>query len=136
MNVPFLHTEEGNHPVVKNRKALTFGQRAADGMTTFLGSWIFIISFLVFLVLWMLVNVFVFIEGWDPYPFILLNLVLSCLAALQAPIIMMSQNRQAERDRQTSKYDYAVNRKAEREIQNMQKDLDEIKELVKKYGNV
>jgi len=67
---------------------------------------------------------------WDPYPFILLNLMLSSLAAIQAPIIMMSQNRQAERDRLTSKYDYAVNRKAEREIQNMQKDLEEIKKML------
>ena len=64
---------------------------------------------------------------WDPYPFILLNLVLSCLAALQAPIIMMSQNRQNERDRITAKYDYAVNRKAEREVQEILRDLQQIK---------
>ena len=71
---------------------------------------------------------------WDPYPFILLNLFLSCLATFQAPIILMSQNRQTERDRATAKYDYAVNRKAEREIQDMQKDLDEIKRMIRKLG--
>lgn len=131
MEIPTLHKKD-EHPTVPNRKNLTFGQKASDAMTNFLGSWTFIISFVIFLCLWMLMNVFVLTQGWDPYPFILLNLVLSCLAALQAPIIMMSQNRQAERDRITAKYDYAVNRKAEREIQNMQKDLDEIKALLKK----
>lgn len=69
---------------------------------------------------------------WDPYPFILLNFVLSTLAAIQAPIILMSQNREAERDRITFRYDYQVNRKAEREIANMQRDLNEIKNLIKK----
>ena len=68
-----------------------------------------------------------FLYHWDPWPFIILNLTLSCLAALQAPIILMSQNRQAERDRINAKYDYHVNRKAEREVQDMQKDLDDIK---------
>jgi uncharacterized membrane protein len=72
------------------------------------------------------------VKKWDPYPFILLNFVLSTLAALQAPVILMSQNRAAERDRVNAKYDYQVNRKAEREIQNMQKDLEEIKDLLKK----
>jgi len=117
-------------PTPLNKKKLTFGQRASDKLTSFLGSWLFIISFLIFLLLWMFVNIMAFFGTWDPYPFILLNLALSCLASLQAPIIMMSQNRQNERDRMFAKYDYAVNRKAEREIQNMQKDLDEIKALL------
>lgn len=121
---------------VSNKKTLTFGQRASDTLTAFLGSWFFIISFLLFLMAWMFVNVMAFIGTWDPYPFILLNLALSCLASLQAPIIMMSQNRQAERDRVFAKYDYAVNRKAEREIQNMQKDLDEIKALLKQNSGL
>ncbi|MBU0597129.1 DUF1003 domain-containing protein, partial [Patescibacteria group bacterium] len=115
--------EKNDHPSIINRSRLTHGQRAADHMTGFLGSWTFIIIFFTFLLIWMSINVVAFELRWDPYPFILLNLALSCLAAIQAPIIMMSQNRQAERDRVTAKYDYAVNRKAERGIQDMQKQL-------------
>ncbi|MBD3311799.1 MAG: DUF1003 domain-containing protein [Candidatus Magasanikbacteria bacterium] len=121
-----------NHPLLYRRKKLTLGQRSADKMTEIFGSWFFIILFFVFLFTWMLINIIAWQESWDPYPFILLNLILSCLAAIQAPIIMMTQNRQNERDRLAAKYDHAVNRKAEREIQNMQKDLDEIKKLLKK----
>ena len=96
---------------------LTIGQRSADIVAEIVGSWGFIIFFLVFIVIWMGLNAYVLLFGiWDPYPFILLNFVLSCLAALQAPIILMSQNRQSQKDRQRSEYDYAVNRKAEREI--------------------
>jgi len=101
----------------------TTGQRAADALTKWAGSWVFIISFLVFLVIWAAFNVYAWIGKWDPYPFILLNLVLSMLAALQAPIILMSQNRAAERDRLRAEYDYAVNRKAEREIEEIRKQL-------------
>lgn len=111
---------------------LTPGQKYADLLTKHAGSWGFIIGLMAFLVIWMIVNVVVLIEGWDPYPFILLNLILSCVAALQAPIILMSQNRQIEGDRQKSEYDYAVNRKAEREIENMQRDLHDIKRLLRK----
>ncbi len=115
-----------------HKRELTLGQRYADLLTKYAGSWGFIISVMAFLVIWMIVNVIVLIEGWDPYPFILLNLILSCLAAIQAPIILMSQNREIERDRQKLEYDYAVNRKAEREIEDMQKDLHEIKRLLRK----
>ncbi len=115
-----------------HKHELTIGQRYADLLTKHAGSWWFIIGLLAFLVIWMIVNVIVLIKGWDPYPFILLNLILSCLAAMQAPIILMSQNREVERDRQRSEYDYAVNRKAEREIEDMQRDLHEIKRLLKK----
>ena len=113
------------------RKKLTRSQRAADIMTDAMGSWTFLIVFAVFLVVWIAINIFAWLEHWDPYPFILLNLVLSCLSASQAPIILMSQNRQAERDRNMAQYDYSVNRKAEREIRNMQQDLEEIKQLIK-----
>jgi len=106
----------------------TFGQRAADIITKWAGSWIFIISFLVFLGIWMAVNVYAWVGEWDPYPFILLNLVLSCIAALQAPVILMSQNRQAQKDRIKAEYDYRVNRKAERGI-------EEILERLKKIEN-
>ena len=96
---------------------LTFGQRAADKLTRWAGSWTFIITFFILIVLWMTMNAYwiIFGKSWDPYPFILLNLVLSCLAAIQAPIILMSQNRASEKDRQRAEYDYRVNRKAERE---------------------
>lgn len=113
-------------PIFKFPK--TLGQRAADGLTKWAGSWIFIISFGVFLLIWMYINGYYLInyyqgEPFDPYPFILLNLVLSCLAAIQAPIILMSQNRQSQIDRLKTEYDYRVNRKAEREIQEIKKLL-------------
>ncbi len=123
--------ENKNHPLAR-RYSLTMGQRAADHMTVTVGSWSFIITLFVFMAIWMFVNVTAFIYHWDPYPFILLNFVLSCLAAVQAPIILMSQNRQAERDRLQSKYDYQVDRKAEREIQEIKNDVAEIKRLLKR----
>jgi len=101
----------------------TTGQRAADWLTTWAGSWEFILGFLAFITLWMAVNVYAWIGKWDPFPFILLNLVLSCLAALQAPVILMSQNRQSQRDRLKTEYDYRINKKAEREIQEIKKIL-------------
>lgn len=116
------------HPVF--RQKLTLKQRAADRIADFGGSWSFITLFFVFLFGWMILNTFILVKGYDPFPFILLNLVLSMLAAIQAPIILMAQNRQAERDRIHAHYDYQVNRKAEREIQNMQKDLDELKDIL------
>jgi len=108
-----------NHPIFGSR---TIGQRASDGLTKAAGSWAFIISFLIFIALWMFVNIRLLIQynlgnPWDPYPFILLNLVLSCLAAIQAPIILMSQNRQTQRDRIKAESDYKINKKAEKEIQ-------------------
>lgn len=109
------------HPIFK--KQPTFGQKAADWLTRWAGSWTFIISFLTFIVLWMAVNVYAWINQWDPYPFILLNLVLSCLAALQAPVILMSQNRQAQVDRTKAEYDYRINKKSEREIQEIKRQL-------------
>ncbi len=122
------------------RPSLTMGQRAADLMTRWVGSWKFITALFVIMAVWMAMNLYLILLQslfgaqaipWDPYPFILLNFVLSCLAAVQAPIILMSQNRQSEVDRKRAEYDYAVNRKAEREVADMQKDLDEIKRLVK-----
>ena len=124
----------GRHPVFRSRP--TLGQRAADKLTQYAGSWNFIISLLVFMGIWMALNTFAYFQHWDPYPFILLNFVLSCIAAIQAPIILMSQNREAERDRIRAKYDYMVNRKAEREIEDMQKDLEEIKELIRETHRI
>ena len=117
------------HPVAEAPK--TFDQKSADALTKWAGSWAFIIGFLVFLVLWMAANVYAWMSQWDPYPFILLNLVLSCIAAIQAPIILMSQNREAHKDRLHAQYDYAVNRKAEREIQEIILTLQEIKQKMK-----
>ena len=113
------------------RTRLTLGQKSADWITKWAGSWYFIIGLMLIMVLWMIMNIYMIKYKWDPYPFILLNFVLSTLAALQAPIILMSEKRHAERDRIQSKYDYQVNRKAEREIQSVQRDLKEIKLILK-----
>jgi len=104
----------------------TLGQKYADKLTKLVGSWAFIITFLFIIVLWILTNVYAWIKSWDPYPFILLNLFLSCIAAIQAPIILMSQNRESQKDRQRAEYDHSVNRKAEKEIVQIQKQLDRI----------
>lgn len=102
----------------------TFGQKAADGLTKWAGSWAFILTLFGFLILWMIFNGYFLIQyslgnAFDPYPFILLNLILSCLAAIQAPIILMSQNRQAQRDRVKAEYDYRINKRAEEEIRDI-----------------
>ncbi len=108
-------------------RSLTFGERLADRIADFGGSWTFILSFTCFLVLWMMANTVLVLFGvFDPYPFILLNLVLSCLAAVQAPIIMMSQNRQEEKDRRRAEQDYAVNLKAELEIRHLHEKVDHL----------
>jgi uncharacterized membrane protein len=108
---------------------LTFGQRLADRIADFGGSWTFLSMFGGFILLWMFVNsLLLFIRPFDPYPFILLNLCLSCLAAVQAPIIMMSQNRQEARDRLQSENDYRVNLKAEMEIRHLHEKLDHLLE--------
>ena len=95
------------------KEKYTLGQRAADSIAKFAGSWAFIFSFSGVLILWMVVNVLLAAGAFDPYPFILLNLVLSCVAAIQAPLIMMSQNRQEEKDRRRAENDYKVNLKTE-----------------------
>lgn len=106
---------------------LTFGQKIADKVAAFGGSWTFILSFCFFLFLWIIINVFWFHnQGFDPYPYILLNLILSCIAALQAPIIMMSQNRQEEKDRARSKSDYMINLKSELEIRMLHEKIDHL----------
>ena len=118
-----------------HHRNLTVGQKAADNLTKWAGSWKFIIILSSLLLIWMFLNL-VLIAGykWDPYPFILLNLFLSFLAAFQAPIILMSQNRTAERDRKTAVYDYEIDRQAAKEADDIQKDLDEIKEMLKKIA--
>lgn len=106
---------------------LSFGQRLADRIADFGGSWTFIILFLAFILVWMGLNIYwLQNKGFDPYPFILLNLLLSCLAALQAPLIMMSQNRQEEKDRQRAKNDYMINLKSELEIRLLNEKVDHL----------
>jgi len=102
----------------------TVGERIADGVARFGGSWTFIITFLVILLIYSLINVALGKSAWDPYPFILLNLLLSMLAAIQAPVIMMSQNRQDKKDRLRSELDFDVNRRAESEIQGLSRKLN------------
>ena len=97
----------------------TLGQRAADAIAKFAGSWAFILSFTGVLLLWMVVNTILAADAFDPFPFILLNLVLSCVAAIQAPLIMMSQNRQEEKDRRRAENDYKVNLKTEIMIEDL-----------------
>ena len=101
------------------KEEYTLGQRAADSIAKFAGSWAFIFSFSGVLILWMVVNVLLAAGAFDPYPFILLNLVLSCVAAIQAPLIMMSQNRQEEKDRRRAENDYKVNLKIEIMIEDL-----------------
>ena len=111
----------------KDSTDLTVGQRIADKVASFGGSWTFILSFLFFLLAWIALNAFWLAnKGFDPYPFILLNLILSCLAALQAPIIMMSQNRQEEKDRDRAKKDYMINLKSEIEIRALHEKIDHL----------
>ncbi len=110
---------------------LTFGQRLADHVAAFGGSWPFIILFAMLMIIWVLVNSYILArwkgQGFDPYPYILLNLVLSMLAAIQAPVIMMSQNRQAEKDRNDAAHDYEVNLKAELEIMSLHQKVDALR---------
>lgn len=117
----------GRDPNVDFDKALSLGERIADRIARYGGSWSFIGLFLGALSLWMLYNVEAG-KAFDPYPFILLNLVLSCVAALQAPVIMMSQNRQAMKDRLDAQHDYEVNLKTELEVLALHVKLDELRE--------
>ena len=114
------------------REKLTFGQKAADWMTNFVGSWLFMFLLVIYIIVWMALNVYAYVSHWDPYPFIILNLTLSSIAALQAPVILMSQNREMQKDRARAMRDYYVDRKTMHEIQDMQKDLEEIKKLLRK----
>ncbi len=113
------------NPLDELEKVSTFGERTADKVAEFGGSWTFILSFMAVLIVWIMVNVIgLSAQPFDPYPFILLNLVLSCLAAMQAPVIMMSQRRQETKDRLRSENDYRVNLKAELEIRQLHEKID------------
>lgn len=111
----------------------TFGQKAADAVAKFAGSWAFIFSFVAVMVIWMIVNVVLSTKAFDAYPFILLNLVLSCIAAVQAPLIMMSQNRQEVKDRKRAENDYKINLKNELIIDDLHKKIELILENQKRF---
>lgn len=116
-----------------SEKKYTLGQRAADAIAKFAGSWAFIFSFAGVLILWMVVNALLATKAFDPYPFILLNLVLSCVAAIQAPLIMMSQNRQEEKDRRRAENDYKVNLKTEIMIEDL---YDKVNAILAKQSQI
>lgn len=132
LNEKVFRSIQKGQPVSKNinqttKQRLTLGQKTADAIAKFGGSWPFIFSFAFVLVAWITINSLAFFgKSFDPYPYILLNLVLSCLAAIQAPIIMMSQNRQAERDRLQTANDYQTNLKAEIEIRLLHQKIDHL----------
>ena len=117
----------------KEKEKYTLGQRAADTIAKFAGSWAFIFSFAGVLILWMVVNAILATKAFDPYPFILLNLVLSCVAAIQAPLIMMSQNRQEEKDRRRAENDYKVNLKTEIMIEEL---YDKVNAILAKQAQI
>jgi uncharacterized membrane protein len=130
------HISERTH-IARNvdhdvNEQMTFGQRLADNVAAFGGSWTFISLFAAVLVVWVVLNSFILIRvssgSFDPYPYILLNLFLSMLAAIQAPIILMSQNRQAYKDRMSAEHDYEVNLKAELEIMTLHEKIDQLRE--------
>ena len=130
-----MKVSSDNHPTLTEKR--TLGQKASDGITKWMGSWTFISLFTLVLLIWIVMNSWWLIQyqkgnPFDPFPFILLNLVLSCIAAIQAPIIMMSQNRQSQKDRIRAEYDYQVNRKAMREIETISDDLKELRRILKK----
>ena len=117
----------------KEKEKYTLGQRAADTIAKFAGSWAFIFSFAGVLILWMVINAILATKAFDPYPFILLNLVLSCVAAIQAPLIMMSQNRQEEKDRNRAENDYKVNLKTEIMIEDL---YDKVNAILAKQSQI
>lgn len=118
----------------KKEEKLSLGQRASDAVAKFAGSWAFIFSFIAVMIIWMVVNLLLASRAFDAYPFILLNLVLSCIAAIQAPLIMMSQNRQEAKDRERAENDYKVNLKNELIIDDLHRKLDLILENQRKLN--
>ncbi|MBI3627614.1 MAG: DUF1003 domain-containing protein [Candidatus Sungbacteria bacterium] len=112
-----------------HRESLTLAQRISDGLANGMGSWTFIIVQTIIVICWMILNLVAYMQHWDPYPFILLNLLFSTQAAYAAPIIMMSQNRQNDRDRHQAEADYETNTKAKLEIEDLQKNLARIEQV-------
>jgi uncharacterized membrane protein len=129
-----LRTQVSRNPNVEEEERLTFGERIADKVAAFGGSWTFIIIFGIILAVWAVINTSaLFSRHFDPYPYILLNLFLSMIAAVQAPVIMMSQNRQSSKDRLKSDLDYKVNLKAEMEVAHLHRKVDHIYERIEDH---
>jgi uncharacterized membrane protein len=129
-----LRTQVSRNPNVEEEDRLTFGQRIADKVASFGGSWTFIIIFGVILAIWVIFNSTALLaKHFDPYPYILLNLFLSMIASIQAPVIMMSQNRQSAKDRLKSDLDYEVNLKAELEVAHLHRKVDHIYERIEDH---
>lgn len=134
---PFYISNSKEHPIIQHaRSERSMGQILADIVTKLIGSWTFIITIIIFLFIWIATNIYIASQynlnrSWDPYPFILLNLIVAILTAIQVPIILMSQNRQEQIDRIRAEYDYTVDRKAEREIEEIKKQLDRIERKIK-----
>ncbi len=116
---------------IEKKEKISFGQKAADAVARFAGSWAFIFSFVAGMIIWMVLNILLSTKAFDAYPFILLNLVLSCIAAIQAPLIMMSQNRQEAKDRKRAESDYRINLKSEFLIDELYKKLQSVSETQK-----
>ena len=127
-----INTEPSNDS--SQTDTLTFGKGAADAVARFAGSWAFIFSFIAIMVIWMVLNIVLKDKAFDAYPFILLNLVLSCIAAVQAPLIMMSQNRQEAKDRERAENDFKVNLKSELIIDDLHRKMDLVLENQKKIN--
>jgi len=123
--------DQDGHPALP-RETRTFGQCAADKLTSFCGSWSFILLMLLYILVWITLNLIAWKFQWDPWPFILLNLTLSFLACLQAPIILMSHNRANQRDRISQRYDYLVDRQAARNVEKVLIELEAIKKKLDK----
>ncbi len=129
-----MELKEAKHPIAKHH--FTFGQRAADKLSSIVGSWVFILTLILTILAWIGFNGYVLLEvvegkPFDPFPFILLNLVLSTLAGIQAPVILMANNRQAHKDSLRAEYDYNVDRKAEKEIEAIKSQLNRIEKKLK-----
>ena len=121
-------TRRAHRRAIGSKRGLTVGQRVADTVAATMGSWTFIIIQSVVLLFWIVLNITAYVQQWDPYPFILLNLALSFQAAYAAPVIMMSQNRQQDIDRESAEHDYQINIKAELEIELLHQKIDQLRE--------
>ena len=121
-------------PDLYKTRTRTIGQKAVDVLTNWVGSWHYILILVAFLLLWMIINTPLFLvdESFDPYPFMLLNLIIAAIAAIEVPIILMSQNRQAQRAREREQYDYALDKKSEREIRGIREQLNRIEKKLEK----
>lgn len=135
-----IHDKISKDANIVDEKKLSFGDRISDKVSSFVGSWPFIIVSVSMIIIWIIINVSYIIKPFDPFPFILLNLFLSCVAAIQAPIIMMSQNREGDKDRIKAKNDYKVNLKSEIIIEDLHLKMDEIienqKTMMKKIAEM